>query len=59
MTLDFLATDILSLSVIGALATALGTAAIAFLTFSKQVDLRPVPVRHTDMRNIRNRRNRR
>ena len=55
MTLNFLTADILAISAIGALATA----AIAFLTFFKQVDLRPVPVRRTDMRNIRSRRNHR
>jgi len=52
MTLNFLTADILTIGAIGALATAV----IAFLTFSKQVDLRPVPVRRTDMRNRRNRR---
>lgn len=50
MTFEFMAISAVSV---------LATAVLAFLTFSKQVDLRPVPVRRTDMRNLRDRRNRR
>ena len=52
MALDLWTADIFAISALGALATA----AIAFLTFSKQAGLRPVPVRRTDMRRRRNRR---